>query len=105
MPGSDWASFAEGRFRAARGMGSRSLAVETFAQGLHAVQDAYAHDLAGAGMWAHFLGLVHFGVDPDDPSAEANKARADAARAATTNAIRDFMKGRGDKPKCVQANQ
>jgi RHS repeat-associated protein len=104
MPGSDWAAFAEQRFRVARGMGSRSLAIETFAQGLHAVQDAYAHDLAGAGMWEHFLGLVHVGVDPDDPLAEPNRTRADAARAATTSAIRDFMKGRGDKPICLQSS-
>jgi uncharacterized protein RhaS with RHS repeats len=105
MPGSDWAAFAGRQFLAARRTANRSAAVNTFAQGLHAVQDAYAHDLAGAGMWAHILGLIHLGVDPDDPSAERNKTRADAARAETTNAIRDFMKGRGDKPKCPQANR
>jgi len=55
-------------------------------------------------MWAHVLGLVGLGVDPDNPLAEANQARAAAAEAATTNAIRDFMKGRGDKPTCAQAN-
>ncbi len=27
-------------------------------------------------MWAHILGLIHLGVDPDDPSAEPNKTRA-----------------------------
>jgi len=56
-------------------------------------------------MLVHVRGLIGLGVDPDDPLVEANVTRAASARAATTNAIRDFMKGRGDKPKCPQANQ
>ncbi|MGH2359968.1 MAG: RHS repeat-associated core domain-containing protein, partial [bacterium] len=100
MPGSDWVAFAGGKSVAAQG-----AARDALAQGLHALQDAYAHDLAGAGMWVHVRSLIGLGVDPDNPRVEVNRARADAARAATTNAIRDFMKGRGDKPKCAQANQ
>jgi len=105
VPESDWVAFAGGRFLTARTAANRAAALYALAQGLHALQDAYAHDLAGAGMWAHVRGRVHLGVDPDNPLLEPNRARAAAARAATTNAIRDFMKGRGDKPKCPQANQ
>jgi RHS repeat-associated protein len=105
MPGSDWVAFAGGRLVAARAAANRGAAIDALAQGLHALQDAYAHDLAGAGMWVHVRSLVGLGVDPDDPLAEANRIRAAAATAATTNAIRDFMKGRGDKPKCPQASQ
>jgi hypothetical protein len=105
MPGSDWVAVAGGKSLEARGTADRAAALRTFAQGLHALQDAYSHDLAGAGMWAHVLGLFHLGVDPDNPRLEANRARAAAAEAATRNSIRDFMKGRGDKPQCPQAIQ
>jgi hypothetical protein len=105
MPGSDWVAFAGGKLVAAQAAANRGAATDALAQGLHALQDAYAHDLAGAGMWVHVRSLIGLGVDPDDPLAEANRARAASARAATINAIRDFMKGRGDKPKCSQASQ
>ncbi len=100
MPGSGWSAFAAAKFQAAPGAGDRDVALNTFAQGLHALQDAYPHDLAEAGMWAHVLSLIHLGVDPDNPLAESNQARATAAEATTRSAIRDFMKGRGDKPTC-----
>jgi hypothetical protein len=74
-------------------------ALTALAQGLHSLQDAYAHDLAGVGMWAHGIAAVGLGVDPDNPRLDPNRARAASAEAATRNAIRDFMKGRGDKPK------
>ena len=105
MPGSDWATFSGGKFAAAQAAVDGGAAIDALAAGLHALQDAYAHDLAGFGMLAHARGLVHLGVDPDDPLAGENQARAAAAEGATRNAIRDFMKGRGDKPKCPQASQ
>ena len=80
MPGSDWVAFAGGKFLDARETADRGAAVNTFAQGLHALQDAYAHDLAGAGMLVHALSLIHLGVDPDDPEAEANKQQAQSRR-------------------------
>jgi RHS repeat-associated protein len=103
MPGSDWVTFSGEKFAAAQAAVDSGAAIDALAAGMHALQDAYAHDLAGAGMLAHARGLVHLGVDPDDPLAGANQARAAAAEAATRNAIRDFMKGRGDKPKCPQS--
>jgi hypothetical protein len=104
MPGSAWRAFAEEKFGAARAAASRSAALIGLAQGLHALQDGYAHDLADAGMWAHVRGLVGLGIDPDNPRVEENRVRAATAEVATSNAIRDFMKARGDKPKCPQAN-
>jgi len=98
MPGSEWRDFVSGKFSEAAATANRDAAVNTFAQGLHALQDGYAHDLAEAGMWAHILAFLRLGVDPDNPGASGeNQARADAAEAETRNAIRDFMKGRGDK--------
>lgn len=105
MPGSDWITFAGRKLQEARTAADRAAALDALAQGLHALQDAYAHDLAGAGIWAHLCSLIGICLDPDDPLAGANQARAAAAEAATRNAIRDFMKGRGDKPKCPQASQ
>ncbi len=87
MPGTDWRSFVAGKFNDAVAAGNRGAALQALGQGLHALQDAYAHDLAGAGMWAHIFGEVN----PDDPDAEANRARVSAATAATTNAIRDWV--------------
>jgi len=98
MPGTDWRSFVAGKFHAAVSTGS----LLALGQGLHALQDAYAHDLAGAGMWAH-IAQFFGGVNPDDPDLLANEGRATAATAATTNYIRDFMKARGDKAKCPAA--
>jgi hypothetical protein len=61
---------------------------------LHSLQDAFAHENAGAGMLEHLFG------NPDDPNSEPNKSRAREAEEATRKAIRDFMRGRGVKPKC-----
>jgi hypothetical protein len=98
MPGTAWATFSAQSFLAAVGTPGVA-ALQVLAPGLHALQDAYAHDSAGAGMLAHLPG----GIDPDDPDTSANEERAGAARDATLNYIRDFMKARGDKPKCPAA--
>jgi hypothetical protein len=100
MPGSDWPRYAGEKFAAATTAADRRAALNALGQGLHAIQDAYAHDLADVGMWEHFLALFGLRVDPDNPT--ENPITAEYARIATISAVRDFMKGRGDKPKCAQ---
>jgi hypothetical protein len=100
MPGSDWGRYADEKFAQAATAADRDAALSALGQGLHAIQDAYAHDLADVGMSEHILSLAGLRIDPDNP--RQNPIAAATATAATTNAIRDFMKGRGDKPKCAQ---
>jgi hypothetical protein len=100
MPGTAWATYSAQQFLAAIGL-SGAAALQVLGQGLHALQDAFSHDSAGAGMLAHLPG----GVDPDDPYDIANEERAEGARDATTNYIRDFMRARGYKPKCPAAER
>ena len=98
MPGSAWASYAGGQFETAVDLGQGPGALSALGKAIHAVQDAFAHDLAGGGMWEHIKRL--FGDSPDDPSAAGNKERSEAAKEATRDLIRDFMRSRGDKPTC-----
>ena len=93
MPGTDWVSYSGAQFAIAQ----QNNDLNALGQGLHALQDAFSHDYADAGMWDHILSWFG-GHDPDDPT--ANVAAADLATAATQSAIRDFMSSRGDKPKC-----
>jgi hypothetical protein len=90
MPGTAWSEYVTVQLGLANATGN----LQALGRGIHAVQDAYAHDLTNAGMWSHLTG------NPDDPYAEINQARATAAEQATTQAIRDSMKGRGQKPEC-----
>lgn len=55
-------------------------------------------------MSAHIRALFG-GIDPDNPLIEQNQSRALAAEFETRNAIRDFMKARGHKPKCAQETE
>jgi len=97
MPGTNWLVYQGAQFNIAVETGS----LDALGNSLHALQDSFSHDLANVGMWEH-KGRIHsqLGVDPDDPSHPANRSRAESAGRATTNAIKDFMKSRGNKPKC-----
>jgi RHS repeat-associated protein len=97
MPNTAWKDYSRQMYASAGRWGCGN----DLAKGLHARQDGYAHDLAGAGMLAHLLGLLHLGVDPDDCTDWANGDRAEEAYQDTMKAIRDFMKARGAKPKCA----
>jgi len=80
-------------------LGQGSGALSALGNAIHAEQDAFAHDLADVGMWEHIQSRFG-GLDPDDPNAPGNVDRAEAARQAPKDFIRDFMRSRGDKPKC-----
>jgi hypothetical protein len=90
MPGTDWQSYVGQQLNIANTTGD----LQALGQALHALQDAHAHDLAGAGMWDHRFGLSN----TDNPL--FHLSAASEAIGATNDAIRDFMKGRGKKPKC-----
>jgi RHS repeat-associated protein len=104
MPGSGWQSYSAGQFRSAATAGSTGN-LQALAQGLDSLQDSYAHDVgrSALGVMLDHLPGIFGGYSPDDPSHPRNTLRADQATAATQNAIRDFMKARGNKPKCTAA--
>jgi helix-turn-helix protein len=93
MPGTNWSQYVATQLNRANTTGN----LKALGRAIHALQDAYAHDIVGAGMRAHVTG------NPDDPFAEENRIRAIGAETATTDVIRDFMKARGQKPECSLA--
>ncbi len=93
MPGTDWGNYYNTQMASAMTNGS----LGALGAALHTIQDAYAHALAGAGMLAH---LPYFGTKPDNPYYDPNVDRARQAEEATKQAIREYMRRMGRKPKC-----
>jgi RHS repeat-associated protein len=94
MPGTSWTNYDYNQLAAAGPSGCSG----SLAQGLHARQDWQSHGAQNIGMWDH---VYHPGQpSPDDCNDVRNQGALDTALKNTVNAIRDFMKARGAKPKC-----
>jgi RHS repeat-associated protein len=93
MPESAWWSYFRQQFDLAVSTGS----LVVLGRALHAVQDAYAHDIAGVGMMDHFN---PFRARPDNPRTPENEVRSQGAYEASVDAVRDYRRARGDKPTC-----
>ena len=99
MPDSPWRQYVATKLSQAVAQdaaGDQDGAMKSLGQGLHAVQDAWAHDLRrpqGTNM-EHLFGKK----SPDLPN--DNPEEWQRAREATSEYIKDFMKARGLKAKC-----
>ena len=110
MPGSPWRQYAAAQLQKAitldrldRGRNSPG-AMQALGAGLHAIQDAWSHDLrTPPGTLTEHIpgerpGRETDWVNPDSPA--QNPWEWDMARRATEEYIKDFMRGRGQKPTC-----
>ena len=77
--------------------GDRRGAMKALGQGLHAIQDAWSHDLrTPQGTMTEHLRPTQ--GDPDDP--DQNPFWWNLSRKATAEYIKDFTRARGLKPLC-----
>ena len=99
MPDSPWRDYVAAKLRQAVAQdaaGDQDGAMKTLGQGLHAVQDAWAHDLRRpqGTMTEHVFGERNPDIPRDNPD------EWQRTREATKKYLKDLMRGRGLKVKC-----
>ena len=100
MPGSKWRGYAASQLDAAIS-GKGAPALKGLGRGVHAVQDAWAHDLRipQGTISEHFYRPDDpMWRNPDDPA--QNPWEWEMSRRATMDYISSFMRGRGKEPRC-----
>ena len=108
MPGSEWRRYAAAQLALAIKLdkaGNTKGAMRALGAGLHAIQDAWAHDLRHpypGTLTEHVRGVRPERqtpwVSPDSP--EDNPWEWSMSARATEEYIKDFLRGRGQKPTC-----
>lgn len=101
MPGSPRRTYTDRRLRRAMVLaakGDRARAMRALGEGLHAIQDAWAHDLRTPQGTTTEHVFPKDRVHPDDPA--QNPLWWKMSRQATAEYIKEYMRARGLKPTC-----